>query len=185
MNKNQNKRISKLLSLTLRHAPESLGVRLDANGWCNVDQIIDRVNRRKGYYLDKKLLVEIVETNDKKRFSFNADQSMIRANQGHSIAVNLGLQERKPEQSLYHGTIQTHIGSIFKIGLQKQQRHHVHLSADIQTAMKVGMRHGKPVILEVNALQMVNDGISFYLSDNGVWLTDEVLPKYLTIREDL
>lgn len=125
-------------------------------------------------------LDEIVETNDKKRFIFNEDKTRIRANQGHSIDINLALIPQKPPKFLYHGTAQSNIDSIFEKGIEKRNRQHVHLSQDIETATKVGMRHGKPVILTIDTEKMFDDGIEFYLSENNVWLTDFVDIKYIS-----
>lgn len=176
-------KVSKLLSKALRHNPHNLGIIVDKNGWTAVDVLIGKVND-SGMFLDFNLLKDIVETNDKKRFAFNEDYTQIRANQGHTINVDLQLKGMNPPEVLYHGTIQRHIPSIFRVGLQKQKRHHVHLSEELNTAIKVGMRYGRPVILEIDAKQMHEDGIRFFLSENNVWLVDQVLPQYLKIKKE-
>ncbi|GAB3947818.1 RNA 2'-phosphotransferase [Spirosoma harenae] len=166
-------RISKRLSLILRHRPESIGILLDENGWTDVAILLNKLA------ISKAILSHVVATNNKKRFAFNADETKIRANQGHSVDIDLGYQTQEPPKVLYHGTGQNSVQSILKTGLQKQKRHHVHLSADIETALNVGKRHGVPVVLEVNTEQMQNDSFAFYQSTNGVWLTDHVPVKYI------
>lgn len=172
---------SKFLSLILRHKPYLIGLRLDENGWADVDELIEKV-RATGKDLDLNTLEHIVETNDKKRFSFNEDQTKIRANQGHSIGVDLGLKPQVPPDLLYHGTAEKNISSILNIGLHKRNRHHVHLSSNEETAMQVGKRHGKPVIFEVAAGNMFRKGFIFYLSANGVWLVDAVPAEFLELQ---
>ena len=129
------------------------------------------------------ILKHIVETNSKKRFAFNEQQNKIRANQGHSIEVELELQAIKPPDILYHGTAERFVSSILEKGLLKQQRRHVHLSSDIETAINVGRRHGRPFVFEILAYQMFSDNYQFFLSDNGVWLTNDVPSKYLKTKE--
>ncbi|MFH6945708.1 RNA 2'-phosphotransferase [Flavobacterium sp. FlaQc-50] len=172
------KGISKFLSFVLRHSPETIDLKLDENGWANVDELIPQSNKHK-VPLDFDLLQVVVATNDKKRFIFNEDKTKIRASQGHSINVELNLNEVVPEGFLYHGTIAASIDSIKETGLQKMSRQHVHLSKDKETAIKVGGRRGKPVILTVDAERMQLEGFKFYLSENGVWLTDEVPARYI------
>jgi putative RNA 2'-phosphotransferase len=179
--KEKLKNISKFLSLVLRHAPETIHLQLDENGWADVDELINKCIEHNTK-LDYEVLLEVVETNDKKRFSFNEENTKIRANQGHSIHIDLELKEQKPTNVLYHGTVAKFIESIKKEGLQKMSRHHVHLSKDTETAIKVGSRRGKPIILAVNAPKMVADGFKFYLSENGVWLTDHVPAKYIEFK---
>jgi len=175
----QLKHISKLMSLVLRHQPQAIGLQLDENGWANVQELITKMNDN-GTSVDMATLTIAVEKNDKKRFTFNEDKTMIRANQGHSIAVDLNLKPAVPPDTLYHGTADRFVESILKEGLKKQQRQHVHLSSQQQTAKTVGSRHGKPVILFINAKAMIQNGHTFYLSDNNVWLVDTVPVKYIT-----
>lgn len=178
MNK-QLKGTSKFISLVLRHKPEEIGLALDENGWANVSELIERMGKR-GHKFDFTTLKEIVDTNEKKRFSFNEDFTKIRANQGHTIEVDVELKATTPPAVLYHGTAAKSVDSIMQNGLNKMQRLHVHLSADYETAVKVGQRHGKPVILIVDATAMQAEGHTFYLSENNVWLVAEVPAKYLT-----
>lgn len=172
------KKISKLMSLILRHQPDVIGVKLDENGWLDVDKLIEGI-RKKGNKLNFEMLQEVVEENDKKRFAFNADQTKIRANQGHSVKVNVELKIANPPETLFHGTVEKFLDPIMKNGLLPMSRLHVHMSGDLETATKVGSRRGKPIILEVDTKAMIQDGCVFYLSENGVWLTDNCLPKYL------
>jgi len=179
MNEQHKKKTSKFLSYVLRHHPEIIGLHLDENGWADVDELITKsTNDSQGFTFEE--LNEIVETNDKKRFIFNEDKTRIRANQGHSIDINLALIPQQPPEFLYHGTAQSNIESILEKGIEKRSRQHVHLRQDKETATKVGMRHGKPIILTINTLKMFEDGIKFYLSDNEVWLTDFVDAKYIS-----
>lgn len=173
-----NKTTSKFLSLILRHKPETIGIQLDENGWANVDELIEKINAQ-GIELDFESLENIVLTNDKKRFSFNDDLTMIRANQGHSIEVDLALEPALPPEKLYHGTVEKFLDGIRENGLQKMSRQHVHLSRDISTAQKVGSRRGKPVILTILANEMKEEGFTFFLSENGVWLCDHVPSKFI------
>ena len=171
---------SKFISLVLRHQPEVAGIQLDEDGWADVEQLIDG-GRRKGYPFTFELLIEIVDTNDKKRFAFNDNCTKIRANQGHSRKVNLGLIPKQPPVELFHGTATRFWPSIQEKGLIKGSRHHVHLSSDLKTAGKVGLRHGKLLVLRIDSGQMCKDGFTFYLSQNNVWLTDHVPMTYLSI----
>lgn len=171
---------SKFLSLVLRHKPQVIGLDLDSNGWANVDDLIRKASQAK-HTLSLELLQFVVQINDKKRFSFNDDGTQIRANQGHSVDVDLGLTAIDPPPILFHGTAERFISSILATGLQKRQRHQVHLSENKDTAIQVGRRYGVPVLLAVDARQMAQDGVSFYQADNQVWLTDEVPSRYLTI----
>ncbi|HEX6429888.1 MAG TPA: RNA 2'-phosphotransferase [Niastella sp.] len=174
----QLKNISKLLSLVLRHEPEYIGLSLDTEGWANVSELIEKVNQ-KGIRLDFDILQTVVDTNDKKRFAFNDDKTRIRASQGHSIDVDLNLPVQVPPAVLYHGTADTNIAAIKQHGVEKRARQHVHLSVEKGTASNVGQRHGKPVILVIQALAMHEQGHKFYLSDNGVWLTDQIPPAFI------
>ena len=169
--------LSKFLSLILRHKPEVIGIKLDKHGWANVDELIKKMSKEK--YINKDILKYIVEHDDKQRYSFNEDKTMIRANQGHSINVDVELKEKEPPEILYHGTATKFAEDIEKEGLKHQNRLHVHLSKDIVIARKVGIRHGVPVIFEVKAKEMFNDGFKFFISANRVWLTDHVPIKYL------
>lgn len=171
-------KISKFLSFILRHKPEVIGLKLDAHGWASVDELIAR-SRAAGTWFTRENLLRIVEISDKRRFSISADESHIRAAQGHSISVELGLSPQEPPPLLYHGTATRFIESILREGLKPQARQQVHLSIDEATARHVGQRHGKAAILTVDALRMYVKGFKFYLADNGVWLTDQVPPEFL------
>jgi len=171
-------KISKFLSLVLRHEPHKIGITLDEAGWVSVRELLDSLARH-GFPVTETELREVVATSDKKRFSFSDDRLRIRANQGHSIEVELGYKPVAPPSTLYHGTPQKFVESIRRGGLIKGQRHHVHLSADEATASKVGERRGRPVILKIHASRMQIDGIEFYVSANGVWLTKHVPAEYI------
>lgn len=178
MSNKTHKNISKLMSLALRHKPEHLNLKLDENGWVGVEDLIVGMTN-KGKEVDRNLLEKIVEENDKQRFAFNEDKSKIRANQGHSIKVDVELKETTPPEFLYHGTVEKFLDPIKKGGLQKMSRQHVHLSENLETATKVGERRGIPIILTVNSGLMHKNGSVFYLSENGVWLTDSVNFEYI------
>lgn len=170
---------SKFLSLVLRHQPEVIGMRLDSEGWLPIDELIENANRR-GNKISLELLHEVVASCEKKRFSLSDDGLRIRANQGHSVPdVELNLEPVAPPIQLFHGTVAAFIESIREQGLLKRSRNHVHLSADIETAKKVGARRGKPLILTIRAAAMHESGYSFYLSANGVWLTDTVPVSFI------
>jgi putative RNA 2'-phosphotransferase len=175
----QLKHISKLMSLVLRHKPDELGLKMDEEGWVNVNELISNM-KAKGIRVTFETIQTVVDTNDKKRFAFSEDKTLIRASQGHSIEVELNLPEAVPPDILYHGTTTKYLDSILQAGLLKQNRQHVHLSITKETALNVGSRHGKPVILTINAKLMYKNGIKFYLSENKVWLTDMVPPQYIT-----
>lgn len=177
MNKNLVK-LSKFVSLVLRHQPEVIGLKLDENGWAEVDRFIE-LAKQNGKNISISVLEEIVETNNKKRFAFNEDKSKIRANQGHSIEVNLDLPPQQPPDQLFHGTATKFIESIRQQGLISGSQQHVHMSSDETTAIKVGQRHGKPVVLKIKSAAMHQDGFLFFCSENSVWLTDFVPPQYL------
>jgi len=166
-------RLSKFLSLILRHNPAAAGVQLDEQGWIEITTLLTAIQKQHPDFT-RELLLEIVETNEKKRFALSPDGLRIRASQGHSIGVELGLQPVIPPEILYHGTADCHLPSIRMEGLIRGKRDHVHLSPDEATARKVGMRHGRPVILVVESLSMHEAGHRFYLSENGVWLTEKV-----------
>ena len=174
----KDKDISKLLSLVLRHQPEVLGIQLDQNGWTEVDFLLERL-KDKFSEIDFDRLEEVVCTNDKQRFSFNADLTKIRANQGHSVNVDVELKPQLPPEFLYHGTVEKFLDGIRSEGLKKGSRLHVHLSRDLETATKVGSRRGNPVILTIRARQMSNDGHVFFLSENGVWLCEFVPSHFI------
>lgn len=174
-------KISKLLSFALRHKPEELNLTLDKSGWANINDLLKSL-KYKGHNLSRDDLNEIVETNNKKRFAISEDGKKIRASQGHSIKIDLGYTPTSPPSALYHGTVSEFLDSIFKKGLIKGSRHHVHLSKDIETAINVGSRRGKPIILEIDSKSMEEDGYDFFVSENGVWLTEHVPPKYITIK---
>ncbi len=176
--KNNIRKISKQMSYVLRHNPDAFGLSLDTRGWCKVSELLAAF-KAKGTPVSRELLEEVVEKNDKKRFAFSEDGKKIRASQGHSIRIDLGYTPEVPPEILYHGTAKRNLDSIFKEGLQKRNRHHVHLSPDLDTAIKVGQRHGKVVVLKVKAKEMHDQGIEFYRSQNGVWLTEEVRPEFL------
>lgn len=169
---------SKFLSLILRHQPEVIGIALDAEGWADIDQLISLSNA-KGTALSRELVQEIVATSDKQRFAIDATGTRIRANQGHSIEVDLKLAAQVPPPMLFHGTATRFADAIRAEGLRPGSRQHVHLSADVVTATTVGTRHGKPLVLSVRADAMARDGMAFYLSANGVWLTDSVPASYI------
>ena len=173
-----DKRLSKFLSLILRHRPEKLGITLDKEGWANTQEIIDKMKQR-GMPISLARIREVVQNNDKQRFKLGENDTKIRANQGHSVNINLAIEPTLPPKKLFHGTATKNLESILAQGIKKGSRQHVHLSMDIVTATKVGQRHGKPVILEVDAEQMSADNILFYQSENGVWLTDYIDPKYI------
>ena len=171
--------LSKYLAKYLRHAPHDLGLTLQPGGWVLVDDLLAAAEAH-GFPIAYDELVECVETNDKQRFAFDVSGEMIRANQGHSVEVDLQLEEREPPEVLYHGSVQRFLSSILEEGLVRGQRHHVHLSQDVETARKVGARRGKPVVLAVGAGRMHRDGHTFYLSANGVWLTDSLPVGFLS-----
>jgi putative RNA 2'-phosphotransferase len=178
MDTKQTKPISKYLSYILRHDPDEAGIILDENGWTNVDTLIQQV-RLRFPELDMSMLEYVVATNSKQRFSFNEDKTLIRANQGHSINVELNLLAQEPPMVLFHGTSQDNVKSIMNNGLHKQQRHHVHLSENVTTALQVGSRHGRPTVLKIHSGKMHEAGYIFYISANKVWLTDHVPPEYI------
>jgi len=177
------KSLSKFLSLILRHKPETVGIKLDAGGWADVNELLRGI-KRGGKNISFADLEKVVAENDKQRFSFNTDKTKIRANQGHSINVDVELEEKIPPTKLFHGTLEKNSAQIERDGILKMSRLYVHLSADIETAEKVARRRkGTPLIYEVDAAKMSADGITFYQSVNGVWLTNHVPPKYLSRLE--
>ncbi len=179
----QNTKISKFLSLVLRHKPETIKIKLDENGWVIVEELIRKMNNN-GKKINFDILEYVVKTNFKKRFAFNADRTKIRASQGHSLEIDLNYEPINPPEILYHGTSERFLDSIFKSGIEKRNRQHVHLSFDKKTALKVGQRHGNAVIIEIQAKKMNKNGHKFYLSENKVWLTDYVPIKYFKINKN-
>lgn len=170
---------SKFLSLILRHQPETIGLVLDENGWADVEELL-RLANGYGRPITRPLLERIVAENDKKRFAFNETGERIRASQGHSIEIDLALSPIEPPPQLFHGTATRFVESIRERGLIPGSRQHVHLSADRETAVKVGQRHGKPTVLLVDSAAMARAGHRFFRSANGVWLTDHVPARFLT-----
>ena len=170
--------VSKFLSKHLRHSPEALDLTLEPGGWVWMDDLL-AASERAGFAISYDELIACVETNDKQRFAFDDTGDRIRANQGHSVEVDLQLQEAVPPDVLYHGTVERFLDSILAEGLIKGKRHHVHLSRDMETARRVAARRGKPVILQVDAARMDAQGFKFFLSANGVWLTDTVPATFL------
>ncbi|WPC42642.1 RNA 2'-phosphotransferase [Clostridium sp. JS66] len=180
---NKDIELGKFISLILRHSPQTIDITLDEHGWANVDDLIRGINK-KGKRIDFQDLERIVRENNKQRYSFNDDRTKIRANQGHSIEVDVELEEKVPPKYLYHGTSTRFIDSIMNLGIQKQNRQYVHLSKDFQTAFSVGKRHGKPTVLKIDCIRMYDEGYKFYFSKNGVWLTDVVPVKFISIEDN-
>ena len=176
------KTISKFLAYILRHNPSAAGIELDSHGWAEVDALIEGVCKT-GRFLDMQLLEEIVQTDSKQRYSFNGDRTKIRANQGHSVDVDVEMEICAPPDILYHGTAEKYIESIREQGILKRNRNFVHLSTDAETAIKVGSRHGNPIVLKINTKQMHEDGYIFLLSENGVWQTEQV--PYIYVTEEI
>lgn len=176
------KSLSVFISLVLRHKPEAAGIELDERGWADVEKLLAGINAT-GRSIDRNILEKIVETDEKGRYSLSGDGRKIRANQGHSIPVDVELENAEPPEILYHGTADRFLHAIREGGLLPMNRLYVHLSKDVETAVKVGSRHGRPVVFEVEAGRMCREGIPFYLSSNGVWLTKSVKPQYLKLRE--
>lgn len=184
--------MSKFLSLVLRHKPQILGLKMNSEGWVDVDELIrefnvyqkaDSKDSKFGLSpLTKPILDEIVAKNNKKRFAYSKDGWSIRASQGHSVDIDLKLNPKIPPECLFHGTAKQFVDPILKSGLKRMKRKHVHLSSTEDTAIKVGSRHGKPQVLRIRAREMQKDGFDFFLSDNGVWMVDEVPAKYIDIK---
>jgi len=172
------KRISKRMSHALRHKPELYGLTLDRQGWCEIGELIAAFNRQ-GLSMDRAKLELVVEQNDKRRFAISDDGRRIRANQGHSIDIDLGYEPVAPPEYLFHGTAEKNITSIREKGLHRGKRHHVHLSPDRETALQVGGRHGRPQVLRIRAKAMQEAGHSFYRSENGVWLAEAVPAAFI------
>ena len=173
-----NTKISKTLSYWLRHKPDDGGLTLNAQGWAAVSEVLAALDA-KGLAVDRALLEQVVATNDKRRFELSEDNENIRARQGHSVAVEGDWEERDPPAKLYHGTVDRFLEAIMTDGLRPMNRHHVHLSADIETAAKVGQRRGKPVILTIDSAAMAAEGARFMVTGNGVWLVAAVPPGFL------
>ena len=178
MNKNKLTELSRFLSYVLRHKPDAIGLNMQSDGWVYVEELLAKMSAN-GKDITLDVLEMIVHQDDKQRYSFNLDKTQIRANQGHSIEIDLNLEPVDPPEHLYHGTTSRNLDSIKENGLLKQQRHHVHLSENTDTAKRVGARYGKPVILTILSSEMVKAGHTFYCSDNNVWLTDTVPPKFI------
>ena len=178
-------KISKFLSLVLRHSPEIISLKMDKNGWVNINELINNANNYKNMHLTFDLIKTIVETNDKQRFAISDDKSRIRANQGHSITVDLGLDNKIPPDILYHGTTNRFLESIMRDGLKPMGRQYVHLSQTEETALMVGKRHGPPVILSINAKRMYDEGFKFNLSENKVWLVNNVPVKFINVKNNV
>jgi putative RNA 2'-phosphotransferase len=176
----EKKKISKFISFVLRHKPETIGMVLDNNGYANTNELIDKM-KGNGFDITFEILQEVVSSNEKQRFSFDETKTKIRANQGHSILVDVELKVADPPVFLYHGTGEKNVSAILETGLDKKGRQHVHLSIDKETAISVGGRHGKPKVFRVSASQMKADGFTFYLSENGVWLTVHIPVKYIQL----
>lgn len=181
MSKKNNESTSKLIALALRHKPEEIGITLDEHGWANVNELIAGIAKTQPF--DMTALEKIVNTDEKQRYSFNEDKTLIRANQGHSIPIDVELEEKRPPEILYHGTGEKYTASIDKQGLLPKSRLYVHLSPDHNTAVKIGSRHGKPVVYTVAVGEMQKNGYVFYQSVNGVWLTKRVPAEFLR-KED-
>lgn len=180
MSKQQLVKISKFLSLVLRHKPEAIGLQLDKQGWADIEKLIDKANQSGEITgLDASTILEVVRTSDKQRFALSDDGKHIRANQGHSVAVDLQLTPKQPPNILYHGTASHFLASIKAEGLKSGQRQHVHLSQNTETATQVGQRYGKPIVLTIDAKTMHQQGITFYQANNGVWLTHRVSPQFI------
>ncbi|MBD2462452.1 RNA 2'-phosphotransferase [Oscillatoria sp. FACHB-1407] len=182
MDEKRQVNVSKYLSKHLRHTPEALGLTLAPGGWVDVDELLSACAARQ-FPITRAELEAVVANSDKQRFSFDETKTRIRANQGHSVEVDLQLEPQTPPDVLYHGTGEKSVPLIVRSGLVKMSRHHVHLSRDVETAHKVGMRHGRPVIFEVDSAAMQQAGFVFYCSANGVWLVDEVPAQYLKVLE--
>lgn len=180
MDKTRQIKISKYLSKHLRHTPDRLSLTLAPGGWVTVDELLSACAIHQ-FPLTRAELEEVVATSDKQRFSFDATKTRIRANQGHSVEVDLQLEPQIPPAVLYHGTCEQSVPAILESGLLKMSRHHVHLSQDVETARKVGLRRGRPVMLAIDTAAMQQAGFTFYCSENGVWLVDRVPPLYLKV----
>lgn len=177
-------KVSKFLSLVLRHKPEEIGIELDRYGWADTERLVDGMCRKYPAFTFA-ILEEIVRTDEKQRYSFTDDRTQVRANQGHSIPVDLGLEPVEPPEYLYHGTAYKYFGLIERDGLIHKSRQYVHLSSDIPTAYNVGLRHGDPVVLRIMSGEMYRNGFIFFKSENGVWLTDRVPVEYFVVEDEV
>ncbi|MCP4247939.1 MAG: RNA 2'-phosphotransferase [bacterium] len=175
-------KMSKFLSLVLRHDPSVIGVELDESGWIDVEELLPAIQRKQPDF-SRECLQEVVATNDKRRFVFSSDRSRIRASQGHSLGVDLNLTPSIPPNELFHGTVDRNLSSIQERGLNRGKRDYVHLSPDPETARKVGIRHGRPVVLVIQAARMAASGYTVYRAENGVWLTDAVPASFICFPE--
>lgn len=180
--RDKKNQLSVFLSLILRHQPDAAGISLDQHGWADVEELIRGINA-SGRHIDREILEDIVQSDKKGRYRFDQNKTLIRANQGHSILVDVDLKEAEPPEVLYHGTADRFLDAIKSEGLKPMSRLYVHLSKDYDTAVNVGKRHGKAVVLEVDAARMKRDGKVFYLSENGVWLTQSVESEYLKVAK--
>ncbi len=174
----EDRKLSQFLSLVLRHAPERFGLTLDPFGWAKIDDIL-----KAKPSVTRDALLRVVGDNDKQRFTISEDGRRIRANQGHSVKVALDLVAEEPPAELYHGTVDRFLPAIRKSGLKSMKRHHVHLSHDVETATKVAQRRGEPIVLTIDAAAMHSNGLTFFRSKNGVWLTGKVASKYIGYPE--
>jgi putative RNA 2'-phosphotransferase len=171
--------LSKFLSLVLRHKPELIHLNMDANGWADIDELIKNANKYSNMCLTKDILTEIVKTNDKQRYIIDTEKNKIRANQGHSISIDLALEPQIPPDELYHGTATKFLESIMANGIKPMSRQYVHLSRTTEIAENVGKRHGEPIILSIDTKSMYENGYKFYLSENKVWLVNDVPKEYI------
>ena len=183
MNDDERKTVSKRLSYVLRHRPDSIGIQLDDAGWAEVEHLLDGLALH-GRAISMDVLREVVDTNPKRRFEFSPDNTEIRARQGHSIGVNLGYEPVAPPEILFHGTPETSVASILETGLEKRRRHHVHMSTDRQLMIEVARRRGQPVIIQIESGKMHEAGHEFFVTANGVWLTECVPPRFLHVSRE-
>jgi putative RNA 2'-phosphotransferase len=175
--------LSKFLSLVLRHRPGTIGIVLDQNGWVEIAELVSKCERH-GTPISADILRDLVATSSKQRFAISEDGLRVRANQGHSVAIDLAYEPKPPPETLFHGTAYANLSSIRVDGLHKMERHHVHLSPDEATARIVGLRRGKPVVLRIASATMHVEGYVFYLSSNGVWLTEHVPAEHIEFPRD-
>jgi putative RNA 2'-phosphotransferase len=179
----ERRKISKFLSYVLRHNPDKIGIRLDPAGWTPVPELLDHA-AENGMHISMSRLRDVIYNSSKQRFTLSKNEKYIRANYGHSVDVDLGYEPQPPPDTLYHGTAEQSVESILQSGLEPRSRQYVHLSTDVPSAHQVGSRHGKPVILEIDAGRAHQDGHRFYQSDAGIWLTDEVPAEYIELLDN-